>query len=110
MKNSKVVEDSKGFLRITVNPPSDDWPLKCWPLNICFNPKARDMAPNDAIFFLFILERSQEQHSCRRLCGLSRFNSKLAVGRLAAEKLADDFVIKVHILNFSDGLIKNKSL
>ena len=76
LNNSKVVEYSKGFLGITVNSPSDDWPLKFWPLNLYFNPKARDMAPNDAVFFLFILERSQEEQICRRLCGLSRIYKK----------------------------------
>ena len=76
VNNSKVVEYSKGFLGITVNLPSDDWPLKFWPLNLYFNPIARDMAQNDAVFFLFILERSQEEQICRRLCGLSRINSK----------------------------------
>jgi hypothetical protein len=76
VNNSKVVEYSKGFLGITVNSPSDDWPLKFWPLNLYFNPIARDMAQNDAVFFLFILERSQEEQICRRLCGLSRINSK----------------------------------
>ncbi len=32
------------------------------------------MAQNDAVFFLFILERSQEEQICRRLCGLSRIS------------------------------------
>ena len=45
VNNSKVVEYSKGLLGITVIPPSDYWPL-----NLYFNPKGRDMAPNDAVF------------------------------------------------------------
>jgi len=75
VNNSKVEEYSKGFLGITVNPPSDDLPLKFWPLNLYFNPKARDMAQKMP-FFLFILERSQEEQICRTLCGVSRINSK----------------------------------
>ena len=56
VNNSKVVEYSKGFLGITVNPPSDDLPLKFWPLNLYFNPKARDMAPNEKSAANFVIK------------------------------------------------------
>ena len=56
MNNSKVVEYSKGFLGITVNPLSNDWTLKFWPLNLYFNPKARDMAPNEKSAANFVIK------------------------------------------------------
>ena len=99
VNNSKVVEYSKGFLGITVNLPSDDWPLKFWPLNLYFNPIARDMAQNDAVFFYSFQSGAKKNKFVEDSVGFPELIVNLAVGRKPAEKLAPSFVIKAKILN-----------
>ena len=54
--NNKLVGDFKGFLQITINPPSVDRLPKFRPLNLYFNPKARDMAPNEKSAANFVIK------------------------------------------------------